>query len=104
MLKAANEGEKNPPPSHHGTSEQVALPSTKNLGIKETIQEDLMWGMEISWKTLKEHRRSAHVFGEKKNHLEKNIRVCIWTTLPGLTEKLFRNNQAHLFPIKEIQI
>lgn len=37
MLKAANEGEKNPPPSHHSTSEQVALPSTKNLGIKETI-------------------------------------------------------------------
>lgn len=62
-----------------------------------------MWGMEISWKTLKEHRRLAHVFGEvKKNLGKKYIYVRIWTTLQGLIEKLFRNNQAHLFPIREI--
>jgi len=61
-----------------------------------------MWGMEISWKTLKEHRSSAHIFGEKKKNLERNIYVCIWTTLQGLTEKLFGNNQVHLFPIRKI--
>lgn len=46
---------------------------------------------------------STDIWG-KEEPPRKNIYVCIWTTLPGLTEKLLRNNQTHLFPIKKIQI
>lgn len=46
---------------------------------------------------------STHIWG-KEEPPRKNIHAYIWTTLPGLTEKLLRNNQAHLFPIKKIQI
>lgn len=63
-----------------------------------------MRGMEISWRTLKEHRRSAHIFGEKKRDLKKKnkIDVRIRTTLQGLAEKLVGNNQVHLFSGREI--
>lgn len=44
---------------------------------------------------------SAGIWG-KEDKPTKNIYVCVWTTLQGLTEKLFGNNQARLFPILEI--
>lgn len=46
---------------------------------------------------------SARIWG-KEEPPRKNIYVCIWTILPGLTEKLLRNYQADLSPIKKIQI
>lgn len=43
----------------------------------------------------------VHIWG-KEEKPRKHIYAPIWTTLQGLTVKLFRNNRAHLFPIMEI--
>lgn len=45
---------------------------------------------------------SAHIWGKEEKH-RKNIHICIWTTLQGLPEKLFGNNQAQLFPIRKFK-
>lgn len=45
---------------------------------------------------------STRTWGEEELP-RKNIHVCIWTILPGLTEKLLRNNQPHLFPKRKFK-